>query len=215
MEELDSSARGLTTEQAKLRVGEYGRNELPQAPPKPAILRFLAQFDDVLIYILLVAAVLKAIIGDWAEFGIIGVAAFAIKSGAQDPDCARAAEQGPGRRHDGGRGERCSLDSHVRIWPQTEQRRPPRSLDPGAPGSTDKGPLGAHPGAASGCLAEPSLGARRPQNPAEVIGELVGWVGSLSLGLVVGPCWRVWSVPWDRVSLLRSGVAQLLVLRSP
>ena len=33
--------------------------------------RFLRQMDDVLIYILLAAAALKAIIGDWVDFGVI------------------------------------------------------------------------------------------------------------------------------------------------
>ena len=38
---------------------------------KNPVLRFLGHFNDVLIYILLGAAVLKAIMGDWVDFSVI------------------------------------------------------------------------------------------------------------------------------------------------
>lgn len=72
---LDTSAEGLTTADAGSRLDRVGPNRLP-APPRPhPVLRFLAQFDDVLIYILLAAAVLKAILGDWVDFTVILVVA--------------------------------------------------------------------------------------------------------------------------------------------
>src|SRR5690606_29852006 len=46
--------------------------------PRPHLLvRLGRQFDDVLIYILLVAAVLKAFLGDWVDFTVILVVAVA------------------------------------------------------------------------------------------------------------------------------------------
>ena len=44
---------------------------LPEARRKPAILRFLSHFNDTLIYILLGAAAIKAIMGDWLDFWVI------------------------------------------------------------------------------------------------------------------------------------------------
>ncbi|WP_062521017.1 cation-translocating P-type ATPase [Demequina silvatica] len=72
---LDASRTGLSAADAAARLERHGRNELPPPPRKPAILRFLAHFNDVLIYILLGAAVLKALMGDWVDFSVVlGVA---------------------------------------------------------------------------------------------------------------------------------------------
>src|SRR5919107_4841627 len=72
---VDSRANGLTVEEVERRLQRFGPNRL--APPKPKSWwrRALAQFDDILIYILLVAAAAKAVIGDWVDFSVIlGVA---------------------------------------------------------------------------------------------------------------------------------------------
>jgi len=68
---LDSGADGLTAPTAALRLAEVGRNELPLPPRPPLWRRVLAQFQDVLVYVLLVAAGLKAILGEWIDFSII------------------------------------------------------------------------------------------------------------------------------------------------
>ncbi|MBR7358653.1 hypothetical protein G3W16_30005, partial [Klebsiella pneumoniae] len=48
---------------------------LPEKKGKPAWLRFLAHFNDVLIYVLLAAAVLTAVMGHWVDtLVILGVA---------------------------------------------------------------------------------------------------------------------------------------------
>ena len=47
--------RGLTEEEARARLERYGRNELAAEKPVPAWRRFLAQFQDVLVVLLLVA----------------------------------------------------------------------------------------------------------------------------------------------------------------
>ncbi|MFE6967986.1 HAD-IC family P-type ATPase [Isoptericola sp. NPDC057653] len=62
---------GLTTADAVTRLAEVGPNRLPPPQRDPLWKRVLVHFDDVLIYILLVAAVLKAILGDWVDFTVI------------------------------------------------------------------------------------------------------------------------------------------------
>lgn len=47
--------RGLTTGEAQARLARYGRNELPHAPPTPGWRKFLAQFQNPLTVLLLVA----------------------------------------------------------------------------------------------------------------------------------------------------------------
>ena len=68
---LGVDAGGLSGAEAARRLDEAGRNELPAEPPTPALVRFVRQFNDVLIYILLAAAVLKALMGDWLDFAVI------------------------------------------------------------------------------------------------------------------------------------------------
>jgi P-type Ca2+ transporter type 2C len=55
---------GLTEGNAQARLDQYGRNELTAEKPVPAWRRLLAQFQDVLVILLLVAAVVSA--GLWA-----------------------------------------------------------------------------------------------------------------------------------------------------
>ncbi|MDO5617640.1 cation-translocating P-type ATPase [Kocuria sp.] len=73
LEAFDSADSGLTTDQVQKRIQRHGRNELPQAKSEPAWRRFLRQFQDVLIYILLAAALLKAVSSDWVDFTVIMV----------------------------------------------------------------------------------------------------------------------------------------------
>ncbi|WP_426595927.1 cation-translocating P-type ATPase [Cellulomonas sp. McL0617] len=68
---LGSSADGLTDAQAAARLDEVGPNRLPEPPRQHPVLRFLSHFDDILIYILLAAAVLKAFLGEWVDFAVI------------------------------------------------------------------------------------------------------------------------------------------------
>ena len=56
--------RGLTDEDARARLERFGRNELAAEKPVPSWRRFLAQFQDVLVILLLVATAISA--GLWA-----------------------------------------------------------------------------------------------------------------------------------------------------
>ena len=72
---LNSSPSGLQTKEAQARLAANGRNVLPQKVEKSTLMRFLAHFKDVLIYILLAAAVITAVMGHWVDtFVILGVA---------------------------------------------------------------------------------------------------------------------------------------------
>ncbi len=52
--------RGLTTEEARARLVTYGRNVLTAEQPVPGWKKFLAQFQDVLVILLLVATAISA-----------------------------------------------------------------------------------------------------------------------------------------------------------
>ncbi len=52
--------RGLSDDEAGVRLARFGRNELAAEPPVPAWRRFLAQFQDVLVVLLLVATAISA-----------------------------------------------------------------------------------------------------------------------------------------------------------
>lgn len=59
--EIKSTENGLTSEQARRRSAETGKNKLADGKKTPLILRFLSQFADPMIIILIAAAVISAI----------------------------------------------------------------------------------------------------------------------------------------------------------
>ncbi len=74
LKDLASSAKGLNTDEVLARRQRYGSNSLP-VPPRPSrFIQFLNQFNNVLIYVLLAAAVVTALLADWVDsIVIIGV----------------------------------------------------------------------------------------------------------------------------------------------
>ncbi|HUF45614.1 MAG TPA: cation-transporting P-type ATPase [Aestuariivirgaceae bacterium] len=60
---FETSPEGLTSEEADRRRGVYGPNRLPETASRGPLLRLLAQFNSLLIYVLLAAAILAALIG--------------------------------------------------------------------------------------------------------------------------------------------------------
>lgn len=59
--EVKSTENGLSSEQARRRSAETGKNKLAEGKKTPLILRFLSQFADPMIIILIAAAVISAI----------------------------------------------------------------------------------------------------------------------------------------------------------
>ncbi len=60
---LAADPDGLTAEEAARRLAAHGPNRLPTGPPPSAVRRFLAQFHSLLVYVLLGAGILAAVIG--------------------------------------------------------------------------------------------------------------------------------------------------------
>ncbi|MBC6947437.1 cation-translocating P-type ATPase, partial [candidate division KSB1 bacterium] len=60
---FDTDARrGLSKEEARARLETYGKNELTAEKPVPAWRKFLAQFKDVLVILLLIATVISTVL---------------------------------------------------------------------------------------------------------------------------------------------------------
>ena len=62
---------GLAGEEARRRLAEYGPNRLRQPDRRGPLARFLLQFHNILIYVLLAAAVTTALLGHWVDTGVI------------------------------------------------------------------------------------------------------------------------------------------------
>ena len=69
-EVLDADNAGLTSSEAKARLERYGYNELKFKKRGPLI-RFLLQFHSPLIYVLLVASLVTAILEIWTDTAVI------------------------------------------------------------------------------------------------------------------------------------------------
>ncbi|MDB9539496.1 HAD-IC family P-type ATPase [Anabaenopsis tanganyikae CS-531] len=63
--------RGLSSTEVDKRQSEFGKNELKGKPGKPAWLRFVLQFNQALLYILLIAGLIKALLLQWTNAGVI------------------------------------------------------------------------------------------------------------------------------------------------
>ncbi|WP_150302744.1 cation-translocating P-type ATPase [Pseudomonas saliphila] len=70
-EQLGSHDKGLSAAEATERLAQYGPNQLTAASVRPWWRRLLAQFQNVLIYVLLVAAVVTALLGHWLDTSVI------------------------------------------------------------------------------------------------------------------------------------------------
>jgi magnesium-transporting ATPase (P-type) len=68
---LGASLHGLTADEARARRARFGANRLAATRRRSEILRFLAQFNNVLIYVLLGAAVLALLIGHLVDAAVV------------------------------------------------------------------------------------------------------------------------------------------------
>ena len=62
---------GLSSEEVKTRRAKYGDNTLTEKKPKSIVTMFLSQFKDFMVIILLVAAVISGVLGEWSDTIII------------------------------------------------------------------------------------------------------------------------------------------------
>ena len=70
-ESLECEANGLSTDEASSRLQKYGANKLAEAKRRSAFMRFLYQFHNVLIYVLIAASIITAILGHWVDASVI------------------------------------------------------------------------------------------------------------------------------------------------
>ncbi len=68
---LNSTPGGLASDEAGKRLNAVGPNRLPEADKEGPLKRFFKHFHDLLIYILIVAAVITAALGHWIDTGVI------------------------------------------------------------------------------------------------------------------------------------------------
>lgn len=71
IEKLESSRDGLSSDEARERLDTYGPNRLRSDEKESPVRRFLRQFNNLLIYILLGAAVVTALLGQWLDTAVI------------------------------------------------------------------------------------------------------------------------------------------------
>ena len=68
---LGTGPEGLASDEAEARKLRFGPNRLPQPPKRSEMLRFLQQFHNLLIYVLIVAAGLAASIGHFVDAAVV------------------------------------------------------------------------------------------------------------------------------------------------
>src|SRR5262249_46655737 len=66
-----NTASGLDAAEARRRLGRYGPNRLPETAKQGALMRLLRQFNNVLVYVLLSAGFIKAMMGLWLDASVI------------------------------------------------------------------------------------------------------------------------------------------------
>ena len=71
LEKLQTSANGLSQKDAEKRLASYGANRLPQAARRSAFMRFLLQFHNILIYVLICSAAITAFLNHWIDTSVI------------------------------------------------------------------------------------------------------------------------------------------------
>lgn len=72
LDKLETSAEeGLTAQEAAERLERYGKNKMPAAKKRSALMRFLAQFNNVLMLMLIGAAVVTALLNYWIDAAVI------------------------------------------------------------------------------------------------------------------------------------------------
>lgn len=71
LSQLEATEQGLTSAQIPGRLERYGYNRLPAPPHSGPLKRFLLQFHNVLIYVLLAAALSTGLLQHWVDTGVI------------------------------------------------------------------------------------------------------------------------------------------------
>lgn len=68
---LESSPAGLSHTEAERRLAIYGANRLPEGARRSPLVRFVLQFHNILIYVLLGCAIVIGLLNHWIDTGVI------------------------------------------------------------------------------------------------------------------------------------------------
>ena len=72
LRELDTTATGLSSEEAEWRLKEYGLNILAKVEPHPLLMDFLHRVEDPLVIQLLIICAVAAWMGDLRSAVVVG-----------------------------------------------------------------------------------------------------------------------------------------------
>ena len=70
-QQLASDSSGLSSEEAARRLERYGPNSLAPPQRRGPLLRFALQFHNLLIYVMLAAALITAVLGHWLDTAVL------------------------------------------------------------------------------------------------------------------------------------------------
>ncbi|MBI2661089.1 cation-translocating P-type ATPase [Candidatus Woesearchaeota archaeon] len=73
MQDLITGPRGISREEARRRLAQYGPNELKDAKPVSPLVIFLSQFKSIVIWILIAATVISALLKEYIDAIVISV----------------------------------------------------------------------------------------------------------------------------------------------
>lgn len=71
MDRISATTDGLSSQEAEIRFAQYGANRLRPPKKKSTFARFLQQFHNLLIYVLLFSGGVTALLGHWVDSGVI------------------------------------------------------------------------------------------------------------------------------------------------
>jgi len=71
---LRTGTEGLTEDESRLRLDQYGPNRLDPSKRRGPLLRLLMQFHNILLYVMMGAAVIMALLGHWIDTGVLMMA---------------------------------------------------------------------------------------------------------------------------------------------
>ena len=72
--QLQTTQEGLSQAEADTRLNQYGPNVIPESPPKKLLSVYLDQFKNAFIYLLLIAAAVSVLLGEYSDAIFIAVA---------------------------------------------------------------------------------------------------------------------------------------------
>lgn len=71
LQALETTPAGLDEIEVERRRLQFGANRIPEGRKRSLVLRFLAHFHNILIYVLLASASITALLGHWIDTGVI------------------------------------------------------------------------------------------------------------------------------------------------